>query len=352
MGCGHRNGMGGAAALGLDHGQSFLEVFPTLVGNFRHVGPGNHHEACRRQRNCGVENVAQQAATGHLMHNLRKVGQYPRSLARSKDDQPQISHSVSPRSAYQRGATYGQQGMFSKTPPRKGSPPEVPPCAHRKGGAGPARRSPGNAAGRNLPSDPVLPEAAVALLTVSALLLALTTAGVMVRDSRSGPSTAPAPAPAPAPALVEAPTPSPAAPQATEPRFPSDQPEQPLVQDDKAAQGEQKSYPAPVAPSLDLLGPAPADMRFAVYLASFSSEEQAHAGWEILERRYRRPLSGLSPLVRRGKSGQGAHVFNLFAGPFESLHDATQRCAALSIATANCKPVDLSQTGEEAGSWN
>jgi cell division septation protein DedD len=192
----------------------------------------------------------------------------------------------------------------------------------------------------------VLPEATVALLTGSALLLALTTAAVMVRDSRSGPTAAPAPA------LVQAPAPSPAASQSTEPRFPADQPAQPLVQDEAKAQGEEKPFPAPVAPSLDLLGPAPADMRFAVYLASFSSEEQAHAGWEILERRYRRPLSGLSPLVRRGKSRQGADVFQLFAGPFDSLIDATRRCAALSTATANCKPADLSRTGEEAGSWD
>ena len=90
-----------------------------------------------------------------------------------------------------------------------------------------------------------------------------------------------------------------------------------------------KSFPAPVAPSVELLGPAPRkaaapkvqqaspDMRFAVYLASFSSDEQALAGWQILQRRYQRPLAGLTPLVRRGKSKQGGSVFRLFAGPFE-----------------------------------
>ena len=125
-----------------------------------------------------------------------------------------------------------------------------------------------------------------------------------------------------------------------------------MAQDEAKVQREEKPFPAPVAPSLDLLGPAPADMRFAVYLASFSSEEQANAGWTILERRYRRPLSGLSPLVRRGKSKQGSAVFQLFAGPFESLLDAGQRCAALSIATANCKPADLSESAEGSGSWD
>jgi hypothetical protein len=193
--------------------------------------------------------------------------------------------------------------------------------------------------------DPVLAEAVVALVTGSALLLALATAAVMVRDSRTGPSTVPAPA------VAEAPAPPPAAPPAIEPRFPAEQEEQPMVQEETKAQREQNPFPAPVAPSVDLLGPSPVDMRFAIYLASFSSEEQAQAGWEILERRYRRPLSGLSPLVRRGKSRQGATVYRLFAGPFDSLPDATKRCAALSTATANCKPADLSQAGEE-GSWD
>jgi hypothetical protein len=236
--------------------------------------------------------------------------------------------------------------MFSKTPARRESPPDVPPPLHRNGGAGPGRRSPGNVAGRKLSRDPVPAEAIVALVTGSALLLALATAAVLVGDGGSGPSTVPAPA------LAEAPARPPAAPQAIEPRFPADLQEQPLVQDEAKAPREQKPFPAPVAPSVDLLGPVPADMRFAVYLASFSSEEQAQAGWEILERRYRRPLSGLSPLVRPGKSKQGAAVFQLFAGPFESLLDATRRCATLSIATANCKPADLLQAGEGAGSWD
>ncbi len=196
--------------------------------------------------------------------------------------------------------------------------------------------------------EPQLAEAVVALVTGSALLLAVATAAVMVRDSRTEPSTVPAPV------VAEAPAPPPAAPSAIEPRFPAEQEEQPSVQEETKAQREQNQspFPAPVAPSVDLLGPAPVDMRFAIYLASFSSEEQAHAGWEILERRYRRPLSGLSPLVRRGKSRQGATVYRLFAGPFESLPDATQRCAALSTATANCKPADLSEAGKETGSWD
>jgi SPOR domain len=204
------------------------------------------------------------------------------------------------------------------------------------------RRSPSNVAGRKLSGDPVLAESLVALVTGSALLLALATAVVMVGESRSGPPSVPAPA------LAEAP----AAPQAIEPRFPADQQEQPLVQGETKAEREPKPFPAPVAPTVDLLGPAPAEMRFAVYLASFSSEEQAHAGWGILERRYPRPLSGLSPLVRRGKSKRGATVFQLFAGPFESLLEATQRCATLSTATANCKPADLSQAGAGTRSWD
>jgi hypothetical protein len=196
--------------------------------------------------------------------------------------------------------------------------------------------------------DPLLAEAVVALVTGSALLLAVATAAVMVRDSRTEPSTAPAPTPA----LAEAPASPPAVPPASEPRFPAEQEEQLSVQEETKAQREQSPFPAPVAPSVDLLEPAPVDMRFAIYLASFSSEEQARAGWEILERRYRRPLSDLSPLVRRGKSRQGATVFRLFAGPFDSLPQATQRCAALSTATANCKPADLSHAGEGAGSWD
>jgi SPOR domain len=240
--------------------------------------------------------------------------------------------------------------MFSKTPPRRGSPPEVPPARHRHGGAGPARRPADTVAGRKPAREPVLAEAVVALVTGSALLLAMATAVVMVTDGRSGPSTVPPPV------LAEAPAPPPAAPPvappAVEPRFPADQQEQPLAEVAPKTQREEKPFPAPVAPSDDLLGPAPADMRFAVYLASFSSEEQAHAGWEILERRYRRPLSGLGPLVRRGKSKQGDAVFQLFAGPFDSLLDATRRCAALATATANCKPADLSQAGEETGSWD
>src|SRR5262245_20598331 len=204
---------------------------------------------------------------------------------------------VSPRSACQRGATYGHQGMFSKTPPRRGSPPEVPPALHRKSGAEPARRSPGSFARRTMSRDPLLAEAVVALVTGSALLLAVATAAVMIRDSRSGPSDVPAPAVAEAPAPP--PTAPPVAPLAIEPRFPAEPEEQPSVPEETKAQREQSPFPAPVAPSVDLLGPAPVDMRFAIYLASFSSEEQAHAGWEILERRYRRPLSGLSPLVRR-----------------------------------------------------
>jgi SPOR domain len=231
--------------------------------------------------------------------------------------------------------------MFSKTPAQRGSPPGVPSALHRRDGVGPARRPSAPAADRKPPA-----EALAALVTGAALFLAAATAVVLIKDSRSGPSTAMAPVPA------EAPAPPPAAPPAVEPRFPADQQEQPVAQEEAKAQRDATPYPAPVAPSLDLLGPAPVDMRFAVYLASFSSEEQAHAGWEILERRYRRPLSGLSPLVRRGKSKQGAAVFELFAGPFDSLVDAGQRCAALSIATANCKPADLSKSAEGAGSWD
>ena len=198
-----------------------------------------------------------------------------------------------------------------------------------------------------------MPEALVAVAAGSALFLALATAAVMIRDSRWGPSTVAtstgAAARAPAPA---APSPVPAAPSAVEPRFPADQPDQLPVQDAANAQSEEKPFPAPVAPSLELLGPPPADMRFAVHLASFSSEKQAHAGWEILARRYRGQLAGLSSLVRRGSSKQGSDVFELFAGPFESLLAASQRCGALTIATASCRAVDLSQSAEGAQSWD
>jgi SPOR domain len=222
-------------------------------------------------------------------------------------------------------------------------------------------------------------EAIGALVTGSALLLALATAAVMIKDSRPGPPAAPAPA------IAEVPAAAPPSPQPTEPRFPAEQ-QQPLVQREDKAEAqtvteptapdeakpaapamEQKAFPAPVAPSLELLGPAPAakaapqakvaeapaDMRYAVYLASFPNEEQALAGWQILQRRYQRPLSGLSPLVRRGKSKQGESVFRLFAGPFGSLKDAGQRCAGLATATANCKPADLAQLpAEGSGSWD
>jgi hypothetical protein len=228
-------------------------------------------------------------------------------------------------------------------------------------------------------------EAIGALATGSALLLALATAAVMIKDSRPGPPAAPAPV------IAEAPATPPPSPQPTEPRFPAEQ-QQPLVQREDKAEAptvtepaapdeakpaappmEQKAFPAPVAPSLELLGPAPAakaappakavpqakvaeapaDMRYAVYLASFPNEEQALAGWQILQRRYQRPLSGLSPLVRRGKSKQGESVFRLFAGPFGSLKDAGQRCAGLATATANCKPADLAQQpAEGSGSWD
>ena len=217
------------------------------------------------------------------------------------------------------------------------------PALHRRGGVGPSRH---RSADRKPPGETVTAEALIGLVTGAALFLASATAVVMVKDNRWAPS------PVAAPALAEAAVPPAAAQPAVEPRFPADQQERPVAQDEAKVQREEKPFPAPVAPSLDLLGPAPADMRFAVYLASFSSEEQANAGWTILERRYRRPLSGLSPLVRRGKSKQGSAVFQLFAGPFESLLDAGQRCAALSIATANCKPADLSESAEGSGSWD
>jgi cell division septation protein DedD len=226
--------------------------------------------------------------------------------------------------------------MFSKTPPRLGPPTEVPPGFHRKVGGRPARRKP--------PREAVAAEGLAAVATGAAVFLALASAAMMVKDSHWRSSAVPVPELAEPPPATAAPPSEP--PQAIEPRFAADPQEQPAVQEEGKAQGEDKPYPAPVAPSVDLLGPAPADMRFAVYLASFSSLEQAEAGWQVLERRYRRPLSGLNPLVRPGKSREGTLVYELFAGPFDSLLDATQRCAALTIATANCKPIDLSQTGE------
>lgn len=236
-------------------------------------------------------------------------------------------------------------------------------------------------------SEIVPPDAIVALVTGAALILALATAWVMIKDSYSQPQ-----AMAAAPVVAEAP-PAPVRPEAVEPRFPPEppQPPAPAQRDDRSEvptaappsepaepQGETlakvqplgpaagpKSYPAPVAPSVELLGPAPRraplpkiqqaspDMRFAVYLASFSSDDQALAGWQILQRRYQRPLAGLTPLVRRGKTKRGGSVFRLFAGPFESLEAAAQRCGVLSTATANCKPADLSQQAAEGvQSWD
>jgi hypothetical protein len=273
--------------------------------------------------------------------------------------------------------------MLSKTPHRKDARREKPPVLRRKGDATAGRRGAG--ADRSPAVSEVLPaEVIVALVTGSALVLALATGAVMIEDSRS-PSQATA-----APVAAEAPA-APAAPEAVEPRFPAEQqqsPAQPQPQrDDKSetptaseptephseALAEvqprtptagPKPFPAPVAPSVELLGPspaeraqkvqqAPADMRFAVYLASFSTDEQALAGWQILQRRYQRPLAGLRPLVRRGKSKQGESVFRLFAGPFESLQAAAQRCGVLATATANCKPADLSQQAAEGSqSWD
>ena len=287
--------------------------------------------------------------------------------------------------------------MLSKTPHRKGPRPQRPPSFPRRGDAAPARPGAGAAA---LPAggDIVPPDAIVALVTGAALVLALATAWVMIKDSYSQPQAV-----AEAPVVAE-PSPAPARPEAVEPRFPAEppqpqpqsqpqpllqtQPQAPVQRDDRSEvpspsepaepEGETlakvqplgpsagpKSFPAPVAPSVELLGPAPRkaaapkvqqaspDMRFAVYLASFSSDEQALAGWQILQRRYQRPLAGLTPLVRRGKSKQGGSVFRLFAGPFELLEAAAQRCGVLSTATANCKPADLSQQAAEgAQSWD
>src|SRR5262245_16502574 len=277
--------------------------------------------------------------------------------------------------------------MLSKTPHRRGSRPERPPVPHR-GETATGRH--GAAADRRPAATPEVlpPDVIVALVTGSALILALATGAVMIEDSRSvAQATA-----EPAVAVVQPPAP---APEAVEPRFP-DQPQstpqpQPQGQPQPLRQrGEQahacepkepanealaavqpqgpttgpRPFPAPVAPSVELLGPAPKktapkteqappDMRFAVYLASFSSNEQALAGWQILQRRYQRPLAGLAALVKRGKSKQGESVFRLFAGPFESLQAAAQRCSVLSTATANCKPADLSQASAEGSqSWD
>jgi hypothetical protein len=285
--------------------------------------------------------------------------------------------------------------MLSKTPHRKGPRPERAPALRREGEAAAARRgirAEHRPASEDLPADTI-----IALVAGAGLVLALATGGVMIKDSRSQ-SQADMPA-APAQVVAQAP-PAPATPEAVEPRFPADQqqpqtepqPQPPAQRDDKSdtpvaaqpAEGEgqafaevqprspaagPKAFPAPVAPSVELLGPAakpgpkiappaavaqaPSDMRFAVYLASFPSDEQAAAGWQILQRRYQRPLAGLSPLIKRGKSKQGGSVFRLFAGPFESLEAAARRCSVLSTATANCKPADLSQASAEGQqSWD
>jgi hypothetical protein len=290
--------------------------------------------------------------------------------------------------------------MLSKTPHRKGPRPERPPVLGRHGEAAAGRRG-GRAEQRPASSEDLPADAVIALVAGAGLVLALATGGVMIKDSRSRPQAGWQAMKAPV--VAQAP-PAPSAPEAVEPRFPADQQQQqpqtepqpqpqPLVQrDDKSetpapaepAEGEgqalaevqprspaagPKAYPAPVAPSVELLGPtakpapktlqpspiapAPSGMRFAVYLASFPSDEQAVAGWQILQRRYQRPLAGLSPLVKRGKSKQGESVFRLFAGPFESLEAAARRCSVLYTATANCKPADLSQASAEGSqSWD
>lgn len=293
--------------------------------------------------------------------------------------------------------------MLSKTPHRKGPRPERPPVLGRRGEAAAGRRG-GRAEQRPASSEDLPADAVIALVAGAGLVLALATGGVMIKDSRSRPQADWQAMKAPAVAQAPPAPPAPSAPEAVEPRFPADQQQQqpqtepqpqpqPLVQrDDKSetsapaepAEGEgqalaevqprspaagPKAYPAPVAPSVELLGPtakpapktlqpspiapAPSGMRFAVYLASFPSDEQAVAGWQILQRRYQRPLAGLSPLVKRGKSKQGESVFRLFAGPFESLEAAARRCSVLYTATANCKPADLSQASAEGSqSWD
>jgi SPOR domain len=284
--------------------------------------------------------------------------------------------------------------MLSKTPHRKAHRAEKPPVLPRRSDAAAARRGVGP--DRRLSGGELLlpADAVVALVTGSALVLAVATGAVMIEDSRSQLQATAAPVAAASP-------PATPAPEAVEPRFPPDQqqpqaqpPTQERVQAQPPAQPDStsttatasepmqprsealaevqpraptagpKPFPAPVAPSVELLGPSPAerapkvqqvpaDMRFAVYLASFASDEQALAGWQILQRRYQRPLAGLSPLVRRGKSKRGENVFRLFAGPFESLQAAAQRCGVLATATANCKPADLSQQAAEGSqSWD
>jgi hypothetical protein len=90
----------------------------------------------------------------------------------------------------------------------------------------------------------------------------------------------------------------------------------------------------------------------AIYLSSFPDRELAESGWQILERRYAKGLTGLKPEIVEGKDAGGKRVWRLFAGPLRSQADAAQRCRALSFGSVNCKPADFTRGGSGAtGAW-
>jgi hypothetical protein len=90
----------------------------------------------------------------------------------------------------------------------------------------------------------------------------------------------------------------------------------------------------------------------AIYLSSFPDRELAESGWQILERRYAKGLTGLKPQIVEGRGSGGKRVWRLFAGPLGSAVDAAQRCRALAFGSVNCKPADFTRGATGAsGAW-
>jgi hypothetical protein len=66
-----------------------------------------------------------------------------------------------------------------------------------------------------------------------------------------------------------------------------------------------------------------------VHLASYQDKKQVMPGWEKLKTQHSKLLEGLSPTTREYTDDKGKLWYRLYAGPFASAAEASERCKAI-----------------------
>lgn len=74
-----------------------------------------------------------------------------------------------------------------------------------------------------------------------------------------------------------------------------------------------------------------------VHLASYLDNKQVMPGWEKFKQQYGQLLEGLSPTTKEFTDDKGKLWYRLYAGPFATAAEATERCKAIKGSGGWCE---------------